>query len=290
MPGLAAYLPRSGVYTVIGPNGWQHSGAEVPANARLEHAMIIQASDGVVARFKGEMGFTRCPVKAWAGGIDTEEFHPPAQRAPVRDVLVYNKQRDPAEIPGIIEALLRHDLRPSLIVYGRYTEQQYREALQRAAFVVWHGVSESQGFALGEALSCDVPVLVCNQWFDFDVERAARFGMQPGRRLLECAPYFDQRCGLKIDALDKLPVAVEEMLDRLPDFRPREYVLENLTLEQRARAFVDLWQEWGLSFEDGLGETCRGDRPFRLPWRIVARQIGGTTKRIVRKRTSPGHV
>lgn len=285
-PGLIDYLPRRGVHAVIGPNTWRFR-SHVSSRARLDHAMIIHASDRAVAEFEGDIGFDRCPVRSWAGGIDTDEFCPPADRRPGRDVLVYNKRRDPAEIPGIIETLLRHDLRPSLLLYGRYTEQEYREALARAAFVVWHGRNETQGFALQEALSCDVPVLVCNEWFDFDAERAARFGTRPGRRLLECAPYFDHRCGLRIDSLDKLSEAVPEMLDRLPEFRPREYVLENLTLEKCARAFVGLWEEWDLSFDEGLNETCGSTSPFRLPWGMVARQIGGTTRQIIRRRSRP---
>lgn len=289
LPGLAPYLPRRDVYTVIGPNVWL-LGWEVPPRARLDHAMIVLASDKAVAQFHGDEGFRRCPVRTWAGGIDTDEFRPAAGRKASRRVIVYSKQRDPRETPGIIETLLRHRLRPSLIMYGKYSEEQYREALADAAFMVWHGRGESQGLALGEALSCDVPVLVCNEWVEFDAARAARFHVQPGRRLLECAPYFDARRGLRIDSLDALSEAVSEMLDRLPGFRPREFVLENLTLEKSARAFVDLWNEWGLSFDDGLKEGCRGARQFRLPWPVVARQIGGATRRILRGRSRPGRV
>jgi glycosyltransferase involved in cell wall biosynthesis len=289
LPGLTPYLPRRDVYTVIGPNVWL-VGWEVPSKARLDHAMLIHASDKVVAQFHGDETFRRCPVRTWPGGIDTDEFHPPVRRTRGRGVLVYSKQRDPREIPRVIETLLQHDLRPSLLLYGKYTEQEYREALAEAAFMVWHGRGESQGLALGEALSADVPVLVCNEWVEFDAARAARFHVPPGRRLLECAPYFDDRCGLRIDSLDKLSGAVEEMLDRLPEFRPRDYVLENLTLEKSARAFIDLWQEWGLSYEEGLAEVCRSTRSFRLPLRIVARQFGGATRQIIRRRSRPGRV
>jgi len=289
LPDLAAHLPRRDVCTVIGPNVWGF-GWQVPRRARLEHALIIEASEKSVSQFIGDEGFQRCSVRAWAGGIDTDEFHPPASRRPGRDVLVYTKHRDPGELPGIIETLLRHDLRPSLLMYGNYGEQEYRVALANAAFVVWHGRAESQGFALGEALSCDVPVLVCDHWEEVDAERALRLHVNPGRRLFENAPYFDDRCGLRIDDLDGLSGAVEEMLDRLSEFQPREYVLENLTLEQSARAFVDLWQEWGLTFEEGLDEICRSARPFRSPWRIVGRRIGGAVQGGLRERTRPRRV
>jgi glycosyltransferase involved in cell wall biosynthesis len=289
LPSLVAHLPRRGVYTVVGPNVWNF-GWDVPRRARLEHALVIEASDKSVAQFLGDEGFERCPVRAWGGGIDTDEFRPPANRRAGRDVLVYTKHRDPGELPGIIDVLLRHDLRPSLLMYGKYGEEGYRAALANAAFVVWHGAAESQGFALGEALSCDVPVLVCNYWDDIDAERALQLRIKPGRRLFDNAPYFDDRCGLKIEDLDELSGGVQEMLDRLSEFRPREYVLENLTLERCARAFVDLWQEWGLTFEEGLDEVCRSERPFRLPWRIAGRRIGGMVKRGLRERTHPPRI
>jgi hypothetical protein len=60
-------------------------------------------------------------------------------------------------------------------------------------------------------------------------------------------------------------MAIGRMMDRLGQFAPREYVLRNLSLEAQARAFVGLWQHWGLNFEEGLSETAAGGRKWRAP-------------------------
>jgi hypothetical protein len=79
------------------------------------------------------------------------------------------------------------------------------------------------------------------------------------------APYFDDSCGIKITSLGDFRKAVGHMMDRLNQFAPREYVLKNLSLEAQARAFVGLWQHWGLNLADGLSESATGERKWRAP-------------------------
>ena len=47
-----------------------------------------------------------------------------------------------------------------LIEYGKYSEQDYINALNEAKFGIWLGCTESQGIGLQEALATDLPLIV----------------------------------------------------------------------------------------------------------------------------------
>jgi len=53
-------------------------------------------------------------------------------------------------------------------------------------------------------------------------------------------PFFDPRCGLRFRDGEEFPERLDEFLQRLSgcDFSPRQYVLENLTLERCSANYV----------------------------------------------------
>jgi hypothetical protein len=54
-------------------------------------------------------------------------------------------------------------------------------------------------------------------------------------------PYWDERCGRKFASNEQFPDAWREFWDacRSERFRPRDYILENLTLERGARHYLE---------------------------------------------------
>ena len=70
-------------------------------------------------------------------------------------------------------------------------EDDYVECLKNAKYGIWVGRHESQGFALQEALSCDVPLLV---WGVTNMNQQHNWkGCPdvPGTTI----PFWDNRCG-----------------------------------------------------------------------------------------------
>ncbi|HEY9708930.1 MAG TPA: hypothetical protein V6D48_12080, partial [Oculatellaceae cyanobacterium] len=55
-------------------------------------------------------------------------------------------------------------------------------------------------------------------------------------------PYWDERCGVKFKDISEFPTQLEEFLDKLnrQQFAPRNYILENLTLEKCAQHYVEI--------------------------------------------------
>lgn len=269
--GVLRYLQRCRGRKVIGPNLYAMPG-DVPQDVRIDGALYLQPSPQTVALW-ADQGFDRCPMAAWPVGIDTDEFAPSSVSSSRRCVLVYHKERDLRSLVDILETLHEMGLKYQLVLYGSYSEDEYKKALARTSFAIWHGCHESQGIALQEALSCNVPLLVCDVSTLADDKSAYRFPESALDSAATAAHYFDGTCGIKITALKGLREAVTEMRDRVREFRPREFVLKNLSLEGQALAFVHLWDRWGLTVEDGRLETIGSSKPLSEPFDVRVRDV-----------------
>lgn len=99
---------------------------------------------------------------------------------------------------------------------------------------------ETQGFAYLQALSSGVPILAWDRggfWKDPNYyPDLVQFSP------VSSIPYFDPRCGDRFndfpDFVKKLPAFVDAVTRRA--YRPRDYVLDNLTLAARASAYLEL--------------------------------------------------
>ena len=229
-------------------------------------------------------GFSACPIKVWPVGIDTDMFFPAVQKIRQTRVLIYHKHRDADELGKIVKILENLKLPYVIVRYGEYQENEYRTLLQNVLFVIWHGCHESQGIALQEALACNVPLLICDVTRLSQAQGGYRFPSSLDHIKVTAAPYFDESCGMKITDLASLESAITFMLDHLNDFAPREYILKHLSLEGQARAFVAIWEHWGLSFEDGMKETAKTQHAWSVPLVVRARlKVGGSIRSLLRK-------
>jgi hypothetical protein len=80
-------------------------------------------------------------------------------------------------------------------------------------------------------------VLAWDQGFYLDPNR---FSWGLGDVNATSVPYFDCRCGERFKGIEDFPAQLETFLQRLRahDFQPRQYILDNLTLESCAGKFV----------------------------------------------------
>ena len=92
------------------------------------------------------------------------------------------------------------------------------------------GCHESQGFALEEALSCNVPLLVWNVKL-----RIQEMGMEDIYKNIKSPvttiPYWDERCGEYFYDKNELEMVFNKFMDKLDIYKPREYILENVSID-----------------------------------------------------------
>lgn len=256
------FINRSRAKVIIGPNT-----AVLPSDLDSYHfpnAIYLQPSKWAVD-FWRYLGFNKCALQSWAVGIDTEVFHP-TNSSSQKHVMIYYKKRSLSELNFIMKTLSSNNISFVLVPYGNYSQSEYLELLATTSFIVWLGRHESQGIALQEAMSCNIPILV---WDVRSLSQAKyekqNFDDSHSDFPVTSVPYFNDQCGIVISDINNFNPALEEMLDSWRSFSPRSFILNNLSLEGQARELIDMWGYWDMTFEHGIDESPKSLDQFKIP-------------------------
>lgn len=179
-------------------------------------------------------------------GIDTTAWTDLAGEPKDLDFIVYEKflwDRKPVAeqlLSPILSTLSARGLEFEKIVYRHYDHATYKSLLRRARGLIFLCEHETQGLAYQEAMASNVPVLAwdCEQWCD---PGRLRFGEE--RVPASSVPFFDARCGERFRGAAEFPRALDRFLANRARYQPRAYVLENLSLERSAQAYLKLYRE-----------------------------------------------
>ena len=238
------------VCVIAGPNLYVLP-KEIPSHVDISDILYIQPSPWVI-KFWQELGFDRSKIDAWPTGIDTNLFIPSKDDKDI--VLLYFKNRDESELEYAKNQLSLLNIRFKIIKYGSYKEEEYLEELKHTKYIIWIGSHESQGLALQEALSCNVPMIVWDA-ADFIMKKSPNSFSENNFYEATSAYYFDNRCGVIIKEKELLRDNLLMMEKEFSRFSPREYILENLTTKKQAQDFINLFKIYfNLSFEEGCKE------------------------------------
>jgi hypothetical protein len=160
-------------------------------------------------------------------GVDAEFWKPPRNQESRRIALVYWKSGS-EEFCEQVEAIVRRcGLEPRRVrsMHGEhaiFTQADYQRLLGQSALGVFLSTFETQGLALAEAWSMDVPTLV------WDPQGAAEWR---GRAFASrsSAPYLTPATGRAWRTIDELEPVVRGALTDRASFRPREWTLAHMT-------------------------------------------------------------
>jgi hypothetical protein len=255
------FVPAGDVKTVVGPSMYPFS---LPSRTLGDYALFVYPSAWPAAHWSA-IGLGVQPSAVWPVGVDVDAF-PQREPRDQKSVLVYHKHRTFGDLKVAIDALERRRIPLRVIRYGAYREDEFRDVLRETSFAVWVSGTESQGLAMLEALASGVPVVV------YDCTRLSQnwgtdldFSTLDAPIAVTSAPYFDERCGIKAATVEELERGIDLLQSAWRTYDPRQFVIDELALERKARAFVDLWGRWGLTFEEGLRERPRRTGALRLP-------------------------
>ena len=160
-------------------------------------------------------------------GVDTEKFKEIIPISKREKVCVYFKRRNPNELYLLLNFLQNKNIEVKIFDYvSKYSEEEYLNYLQNSKYGIWLDAHESQGFALEEALSCNVPLLVWNVTA-MNEEYGSKYSDIPATTI----PYWDNRCGEYFYKFEELENMYNLFMSKLDIYKPREYILENLSME-----------------------------------------------------------
>jgi hypothetical protein len=117
-----------------------------------------------------------------------------------------------------------------------FTPAEYRDLLDRSAVAVFLSTFETQGIALAEAWSMNVPTVVWDPRGDAEWR---------GRRFTSgsSAPYLTSATGVAFREIGDLKPALDRVFQSLGCFHPREWVLANMTDALCSRRLYELIKE-----------------------------------------------
>jgi hypothetical protein len=225
----------AGIGLMTHPSEWPSLCEDYPVVKYLQHS---EWANNVYKPYFGE----RCGI--WPVGIDTQLWTESAKTKDF-DFLIYDKiywDRAVMErtlVTPILESLVTRGLTFNRLAYGSYDPQEYLELLQRSRAMLFLSAHESQGIACQECLSSNVPVLAWDQGWFLDPNR---FTWGEPKIPATSVPYFDGRCGETFRGIEDFDSQLDKFLTRQrnSEMRPREYILENLTLEKAARDYLEI--------------------------------------------------
>jgi glycosyltransferase involved in cell wall biosynthesis len=198
---------------------------------RCVYNTLSKWNEGIIRECVPEL---RMPIVQFPFPVDTERFVPTDINKTL-DCIVYYKHRNPKLFQSVLQILQEKKISYKVFQYGSYKETEYLEALQQTKFMISIDAHESQGFALEEAMACNIPLLVLDASSMYDEmysENAPVYSYQYPKKLLATSvPYWSNECGIKITTIEEFPKAFEYMLESYHIFTPRNYILDNLSDE-----------------------------------------------------------
>lgn len=171
-------------------------------------------------------------IKIWAAGVDTDYFKPNENMSKNIGFLVYVKSKNNKLLTFILPELIKRGITYSILYYGKYERNHYLDMLRKSRYMIYLNESESQGIALHEAWSCDVPTLVWDRGF-FQYKKYEWHGKTN-------APYLIEDCGIRFRGESDFSSKLSEFLEKTNNYEPRRHALENFSLIKSAQNYMAL--------------------------------------------------
>ena len=169
-------------------------------------------------------------------GVDTAKFVDNKSITEKNGVMVYFKHRNPADLYFIESFLKYKNINYSVFSYDiKYDENEYINCLQKSKYCIWVDAHESQGFALQEALSCNVPLLVWNIT-SMNQEYGSTYSNLPATT----TSYWDNKCGELFYNINEFESTYNKFVENIDNYKPREFILDNLSIEVCENNLIDL--------------------------------------------------
>lgn len=185
-------------------------------------------------------------VLTWPAGIDTQKWKVDVKEYNF-DFLIYSKflwdknDKKITILKPIADELTRIGLTYNIIEYGHYNHEKLLELLSKTRSAIFLCEHETQGMAYQQILSTDTPILAWEQggyWPD-----PSYYPHKVKFEPVTSVPYWDGRCGEKFKDVDAFPLILSSFIKRLDTFTPREFIVENLSLEKSALAYLKVYKE-----------------------------------------------
>lgn len=169
-------------------------------------------------------------VTVWNVGINYEIWNENKHNIDY-DFLVYHKRRSISDLEKVIDFLKLKNLKYIIVEYGKYSEEYLLNTVAKSKYGLLINNSETQGIAVQEMMSCNLPLLVWDvkEWNDRGDDNKSK---------ATSIPYFDNTCGKIFYNIEDIENAYNKFITN--SYQPREYILKNCNYITQAQKLVDI--------------------------------------------------
>jgi len=200
-------------------------------NVKQDNLIFIQPSQWAIDVLKNMHPNLIFNMKILSFPVNTDKFNEVNNINQRTEVLIYYKSRKMNELEFIVNNLNQRNINNFRIFSykHRYDEGDFINYLKVCKYGIVVDAHESQGFAIEEMLSCNVPLLV------WDVKSLNQEeGFNHPDYYASSIPYWDERCGEYFYNENEFNDKYKLFIDNLDKYKPREFILENLSTEKCA--------------------------------------------------------
>jgi hypothetical protein len=199
---------------------------------RIKHRCVFNSLSNWIEDYFKEFGEFTVPVYPLPFAVNTDKFNVLNNTNKKYDCIVYIKRRTKKLIDYTLSLLNEKKIKYIVITYGSYNEESYLSLLHESKFMLTLDAHESQGFALEEAMSCNIPLLVMDatsMYDETDGVNSTYNYLRDKKLLATSVPYWSSECGIKITDQSELSQSIDKMMILYNNFTPRNYIIRTLS-------------------------------------------------------------
>jgi hypothetical protein len=203
---------------------------------QFKKSFILIPSQWVSPIIEQRLKIDASRIRVWASGVNENFWAPSKARAKRNLILVYVKQESDTQLNFVKNYLESLEIKYKVCKYGNYRPKVFKRLLSKTRAAIWLGGTESQGIALLQAWSMDVPTLVLRNEIYIDPISSNSYTSSS-------APYLSASTG-KFSESNEIQVSdLEDFLKQTERFEPRKFVLDNFGVVSTGNAIQKLISE-----------------------------------------------
>ena len=193
----------------------------------------IVNSDWVRNLYVADMPELEPKLIVWPAGVDEKAWDPAGTPKNPRSLLFYSKTPAGNLFRDCLQIAEAAGFVVSVIEYGSYTPAQFKTSLDANSMMVYFSATESQGIALAEAWSMNVPTITWNPGI---------FQLKGHTVVSSSAPYLTEETGVFFRDAPDFGRVIDKLAADSFAFDPRKWILSHQTDELSARHLMELME------------------------------------------------
>lgn len=212
-------------------------------NVKRDNVIYIQPSQWCIDFYKNNydlvLNFASFPFPVNIDKFTPDENEDSDNNKNKTQILIYYKTRKSEEMSFLISKLREFKFNINdIIIYNysnKYDENDFIMDIKKSRFAMVLGRHESQGFAIEEMMSCNLPLFVWGVT-NLNQENGVEYPPYPATTI----PYWDSRCGEVFYDSNDFDENFKLFLSKLDSYKPRDYIIENLSVKPCAERLQKL--------------------------------------------------